>query len=154
MTRAHAISTEACLFCRIAAGEVAVHEVFRDAELLAFLDTGPIREGHVQIIPIQHIATFEDLPPALGTQILQLGQRIARVQKRLYSVERVAFMFTGGDIPHVHAHLVPMHEKTDVTSRRYITNTDLTWAPRPQPAPQALRKTAEAIAKGLLEERA
>ena len=44
--------------------------------------------------------------------------------KEVYQVERVAFLFTGGDVPHVHAHVVPMHEKTDITSARYIVNLD------------------------------
>jgi histidine triad (HIT) family protein len=44
--------------------------------------------------------------------------------KEVYGVERVAFLFTGGDVAHVHAHVVPMHHKTDVTSARYIVSPD------------------------------
>ena len=38
--------------------------------------------------------------------------------------DRVAFLFTGGDVAHVHAHVVPMQEKTDITSARYITSPE------------------------------
>ena len=41
--------------------------------------------------------------------------------KALYGVPRVAFLFTGGDHAHAHAHVVPLHEKTDITALRYIT---------------------------------
>jgi len=34
------------------------------------------------------------------------------------------FPFTGGDLPHAHAHVIPMHEKTDITSARYILNPE------------------------------
>jgi len=52
-----------------------------------------------------------------------LGQRIAKSQKKIYSVERVGFVYTGGDIAHVHAHVVPLYEKTDITSLKYIERT-------------------------------
>ena len=149
MTPRHPQSLESCLFCRIASGEVEAHEVYRDEHIVAFLDIGPIREGHVQIIPVAHFATFDVMPPDLSAAILHLGQRLARVQKRLYAVSRVAFMFTGGDIPHAHAHLIPLVEKTDITSRRYIVERKLTWQALPRPNSAALRETAAALADGL-----
>jgi histidine triad (HIT) family protein len=65
-----------------------------------------------------------------------VGQKLATAMKQLYGLPRVAFLFTGGDIPHVHAHVVPMHEKTDVTSRRYIVEENLTFRELP-PTPEA-----------------
>ena len=43
--------TSDCLFCRIGHREVAAHIVYEDERLLAFLDRGPIRPGHTQIVP-------------------------------------------------------------------------------------------------------
>ena len=85
---------------------------------------------------------FDELPAELAARILHLGQRIAGAQKRRYGVERAAFFFTGGDFPHVHAHVVPMVEKTDVTSRRYIAEESLTFRALPREAPEALAATA------------
>ena len=43
----------------------------------------------------------------------------------------VAFLFTGGDVAHAHAHVVPMHEKTGITSRRCFAERELAGvAPR------------------------
>lgn len=153
MAPRHPHSGKPCLFCRIASGEVASHEVHRDDRIVAFLDIGPIREGHVQIIPIEHYETFEVLPRELAAEILDLGQRLARVQKRIYAVERVAFMFTGGDVPHAHAHVIPLVEKTDITSRRYIVEPKLTWRALPPPDTGAQRETAKALARGLAEDK-
>jgi len=44
--------------------------------------------------------------------------------KAVYGVDRVAFLFTGGDVPHVHAHVIPMVEGTDVTSARYVVSPE------------------------------
>ena len=113
-----------CLFCGIAAGEIEAVVLYEDAEVIAFLDIGPIRPGHTQIIPRQHVETFERLPPALAARILLLGQQLAQRMKAVYQVERVAFLFTGGDVPHAHAHVVPMHSKADITSARYIVEPE------------------------------
>ena len=50
-----------------------------------------------------------------------------RALKALYGVPRVAFLFSGGDHAHAHAHVIPMHQKTDITSRRYIAEETLTF---------------------------
>lgn len=77
-----------------------------------------------QIITREHFPTFEMLPPRLMNKIAALGQQLAHRMKAVYGVDRVAFLFTGGDVAHVHAHVVPMHAKTDITSARYITSPE------------------------------
>jgi histidine triad (HIT) family protein len=113
-----------CPFCRIADDPALAVTLYRDAEVVAFLDRGPIRPGHTQIIPRTHVPTFELLSPDLLLKVTTLGQQLALRMKALYGVERVAFLFTGGDVAHVHAHVVPLHDKTDITSARYITSPD------------------------------
>jgi diadenosine tetraphosphate (Ap4A) HIT family hydrolase/catechol 2,3-dioxygenase-like lactoylglutathione lyase family enzyme len=109
-----------CVFCRIAGRELDAVRLHDDDELTAFLDLHPVRPGHTLIIPKAHVATFDELPEALAARILTLGQTLARRMKTVYGVERVAFLFTGGDVAHAHAHVFPMHEKTEVTSARYV----------------------------------
>ena len=111
-----------CLFCRIARKEVESVVVYEDELILAFLDIAPLRPGHTQIIPKVHVETFEALEPRTANAIIALAQKLARRMKEVYEVERVAMLFTGGDHPHAHAHVVPMHEKTDITSARYIVS--------------------------------
>ncbi len=111
-----------------------------DGELIALLDIAPIRPGHTVILPKVHVETFELLPAPLAGRILDLGQQLARRMKELYKVERVAFFFTGTDVAHAHAHVVPIHERMDVTSARYIVSQkDIAWSS------QQLRVDAEAL---------
>jgi histidine triad (HIT) family protein len=127
--------TSDCLFCRIARHEVPAEIVHEDDDILAFLDIGPIRPGHTLIIPKQHVPYFEALPSDLANDILRLGQTLATALKRLYAVPRVAFLFTGTDIAHAHAHVVPMVTSGDITSRRYIAEETVTFkTPPPLPA--------------------
>jgi len=125
-----------CIFCRIARREVDAHVLYEDEGVLAFLDRGPIRPGHTQIIAKQHYPSFDETPADILTEIVLLGKKLAAATKQLYAAPRVAFLFTGGDVAHVHAHLVAMHEKTDITSRRYIVEDKLTFRAMP-PVPEA-----------------
>jgi len=111
------------------AGEIPSIRIHEDGEVIALLDIAPIRPGHTVILPRSHIETFEKLPAPLAGRILGLGQQLARRMKELYKVERVAFFFTGTDVAHAHAHVVPLHEKMDVTSVRYMVSKEkVSWS--------------------------
>ena len=111
------------------AGEIPSIRVHEDADVIAFLDIAPMRPGHTVIVPRSHVETFEQLPALQANRILAVGQQLARRMKELYKVERVAFFFTGTDIAHAHAHVVPMHEKMDITSQRYLVSKDkVSWS--------------------------
>lgn len=139
-----------CLFCAIAAGQAPAHIVHADERIVAFLDLRPIRAGHVQIVPRDHYPYFNDLPPDLAAAILHLGQRLAEVQRAIYGVRRVGFLFSGGDIPHAHAHVVPLVSAGDITSRRYIAEEQVSYQPLPQPPAAELAATAARLRDSLL----
>jgi histidine triad (HIT) family protein len=140
---------EDCWICRIAHDSGTAHILHEDNRLLAFLDRGPIRPGHTQIVSKEHFPYFDNAPAEIVSSIVLFGQELATAMKRLYRVPRVAFLFTGGDIAHVHAHVVPMLEKTDITSRRHIAEERLTFRSLPCPPETELVATAAALRKAL-----
>ena len=140
---------EGCVFCQIIGGETQKDLIYDDDLVLAFPDIHPIRPGHTMIISRRHWPYFEDLPEATACRIIHIGQRLAVAMKKLYDVPRVAFAFTGGDHPHAHAHVIPMHEKTDLTSRRYIVEPDLTFRSTPKASAHDLAKTATELRRTL-----
>jgi histidine triad (HIT) family protein len=89
------------------------------------------------------------VPAATASDIIHLGQRLSRAAKALYGVPRVAFLFTGGDHAHAHAHLVPMVEKTDITSRRYIAEETLTFRSMPRASSEDLASAAARLRRAL-----
>lgn len=143
-----------CLFCEIAAGRIPAHRVAETENLVAFLDIAPVRPGHVQIVPRTHHAYFDDLPAELAAEIVQLGQRVAKALKAIYGVKRVAFMFTGNDLAHAHAHLIPMVRSDDVTSRRYIAEEIVTYRDPPRPPQEEQADTASRIRLELAKDQA
>jgi histidine triad (HIT) family protein len=137
-----------CLFCRIGSRAIPSVVLHEDADTLAFLDIEPLRPGHALIIPKVHIDYFDALPAPLADHMMRLGQRLARAMKAIHGVDRVGFFYSGGDIRHVHAHVLPLHDKHDITSRLYIAEEQLTF----RPPPRAAREALEAEAARLLRE--
>jgi histidine triad (HIT) family protein len=141
-------STE-CLFCRIAGGIIPAHLVHESPRLVAFLDIHPIRPGHVLIVPREHFPYFDALPPEVAQEVLHLGQKLAPILRAQCEVERVGFMFTGTDVPHAHAHVVPLVAPTDITSRRYIAEEQLTFGITPRVPDPELAATAASLKAAL-----
>lgn len=140
---------EGCLFCQITDGNVHTDLIYCDKLIAAFPDNHPIRPGHTMIISRRHWPYFEDLPAATAGRMIRIAQRLAAAMKELYSAPRVAFAFTGGDHAHAHAHVIPMHQKTDLTSRRYIVETDLTFRSTPEASAFELAGTAAKLRNAL-----
>lgn len=140
-----------CLFCRIARGAIPAHVVHESPRIFAFLDIHPIRTGHVQIVPREHYPYFDALPAEIAQEILGLGQRLAPVLREQWKVERVAFMFTGTDIAHAHAHVLPLVEATDITSRLYIAEEQVTFRSTPRAADADLAATAAMLRERLVD---
>jgi len=138
-----------CLFCDVARGNARSHLVIEDDLAMAILDPFPIRAGHTLIISKTHYSCFDELPDDALIQTGRLAQRIARVMKQRYGVARVAFFFAGTQIDHAHAHLVPMHDDTDLTSRRYIAEESLTFRGVPRENDASLVETARYMCQAL-----
>jgi len=55
----------------------------------------------------------------------------------------------GGDHAHAHAHVVPMHERTDITSRLHIAEETLTFRSTPRASREDLSATAARLRAAL-----
>ena len=108
--------------------------VAEDGEIVAFVDHAPIRaratcrssaRAHLCLRSTSCQQTWRRGSCTWGS-----GSR--GCHKALYGVARVGFVFSGNDVAHVHAHVIPLHEPTDVTSRRFIAERELTFTGRPK----------------------
>ena len=144
-----AMSNANCLFCRIAKGEVPARLVHETKDLVAFLDIHPIRKGHVLVVPREHFPYYDDLPPDVANEVMSVAQRLAPALRTSFGVQRVGLFFTGVDIAHAHAHVVPMVEPTDITSPQYIAEQTLTFRPAPLATTAELDGAAELIRSAL-----
>nr|WP_300151276.1 HIT family protein [Propionicimonas sp.] len=98
------------VFCQIVSGELATHEVWRDEQVVAFLDHRPVFKGHVLICPTRHVETLLDLPGELMQPLLTVAQRVAAAlgpalgaQGSFVAMNNVVSQ----SVPHLHIHVVP-----------------------------------------------
>ena len=99
-----------CAFCAIARGEAPAHEVYRDDELVAFLDTKPLFHGHTLLIPTQHVTTYDELPVGLAREWLDVSQRVQRAVESAMGSEgslMIVNNVVSQSVPHLHLHVIP-----------------------------------------------
>lgn len=104
--------SEACIFCQIVAGALPSCKVHEDADTLAFLDIGPLVEGHTLVIPKTHYDPLTATPPAVLHRLIEVVQRIADAQMRGLAADGINVMQSNGRaagqvVPHLHFHVIP-----------------------------------------------
>ena len=104
-----------CIFCRIVAGEIPAEVVATTDDALAFLDVQPLADGHVLVVPRDHVATIEDLGEPKAAALFALVRRLAGPAREAVGAAGSTIGInngaaTGQTIPHVHVHIVPRHE--------------------------------------------
>ena len=71
------MSENKCVFCSIVAGDIPCVKVYEDASILAFLDIGPVAEGHTLVIPKAHFEMLDQCPPDVLANLVGFAGRIA-----------------------------------------------------------------------------
>ena len=104
--------TDACIFCRIIAGEVPGDIVFQDAEIVAFRDVHPVASTHVLIVPRKHVESVQELDDEDGDLVGRMvlcAKRLAEqegISERGYRLVVNCGPEGGQIVPHLHLHLV------------------------------------------------
>ena len=101
-----------CIFCKIAAGEIPCTEIISDDAALAFMDIGPLAEGHVLLIPKDHCRTLDQMPGELAGAVLRHLPALVKAVKAATGCEGVNVLQNNGRVahqvvPHVHFHIIP-----------------------------------------------
>ncbi len=103
-----------CTFCDIVAGDVDAPVVYRDDDVIAFLDHRPLFPGHTLLVPRAHVETLGDLPADLLTPLFATAQRLSRAVERAMDAEGTFVAMNNRvsqSVPHLHVHVVPRRRK-------------------------------------------
>ena len=107
---------ESCIFCSILAGDLPSTIIYQDDICTGFMDIQPINSGHLLIIPNEHFAGLDDLPPEIGQHIFVVGQRLALALRGSgLQCEGINFFLADGkaamqEVFHFHLHVIPRYE--------------------------------------------
>jgi histidine triad (HIT) family protein len=104
------------------AGQIPVTKIYEDEFVLAFLDIGPISDGHTLVIPKQHFEKLHDCPAEfLGHVSSRLG-KIAGVVATAMNSDGYNLLCNNGRaagqlIGHLHFHIIPRNTGDGLFSR-------------------------------------
>ncbi len=104
--------TERTIFDEIIDGNIPSWKVWEDEQYLAFLTPFPSTPGLTVVIPKRnpgdYVFTLDD-DEVVG--LMKASKKVAELLEKALSVKRVALMFEGTGVAHVHAKLYPLHGK-------------------------------------------
>jgi histidine triad (HIT) family protein len=126
------------IFCQIIAGELATAEVWRDDQVVAFLDHRPVFKGHVLVCPTRHVETLLDLPDELMVPLFSVTRAIAAAMERALGAEGTFVAMNNvvsQSVPHLHVHVVPRTKGDGLRGffwprTRYADGEEATYAAR------------------------
>ena len=84
--------------------------VLRDDVAVAFLDHRPVFPGHVLVVPVIHVETLVDLPPAALAPFFRRVQAVAGAVPRALGAQGTFVAnnnVVSQSVPHFHVHVVP-----------------------------------------------
>ncbi len=101
-----------CIFCKILDGEIPANKVLQDGDSLAFMDIGPLADGHVLLIPSEHYVTLDEMPAESAAAMLKHLPALTRAVQKVTGCEGVNVLQNNGKIAgqlvqHVHFHIIP-----------------------------------------------
>jgi histidine triad (HIT) family protein len=106
------------IFSRIIRGEIPSHKVYEDERVLAFLDVGPLSEGHTLVIPKEPAATVDELSDESAAAIGRILPRLCRAVMKATGATAYNILQNNGPdahqaVMHVHFHIIPRFPDRD-----------------------------------------
>jgi histidine triad (HIT) family protein len=100
------------IFSKILNGEIPCHRVHEDAHVLAFLDIGPLSDGHLLVIPKEAKAQIHELSDESAAALGRVLPRLARAVMAATGATAYNILQNNGAaahqaVMHVHFHIIP-----------------------------------------------
>lgn len=110
------------IFDKIVRNEIPNYKIWEDDAFLAFLTPYPNTPGLTVVIPKQNPGDYIfDIDSELYVDFLLAVKHVAKLLEKALDVKRVAMVFEGTGVAHVHAKLFPLYgelaSQTDVWSK-------------------------------------
>ncbi len=104
-----------CIFCKMVLGRIPVTKIYEDETVLAFLDIGPLSEGHTLVIPKQHFERLHDCPSEILGQVGFCLGKIAKAITEAVNSDGYNVLCNNGRaagqlVNHLHFHIIPRND--------------------------------------------
>ena len=119
---------ENCIFCKIINQQQHGYIISQNESVTVFLDIHPVTEGHVLVVPNEHVEKLHDMNnPETVTALINTLIDTANLLVKLnictdYSIIQSNGKYAEQDINHLHFHIIPRHQHDGVVFK-LDTNT-------------------------------
>ena len=111
----------ASIFTKIVNGEIPCYKIAEDENYLAFLDVNPNAKGHTLCIPKQEINKIFDMEEEHYLGLMKFSRKVAKAIEKTVPCKRIGVAVVGLEVPHVHVHLIPLHDMDDMRFQRKVS---------------------------------
>jgi|SRR5690554_386410 len=133
---------------RIRLGESPGHLVWDDGTCFAILNTKPISEGHLLVVPYQEVDHWDEMDQTLNAHCFDVASRLSRTLRALFPCEKVGMMIAGLETRHAHIHLLPISALSDLNFALARERDDTLQSATANRIRQALRDAGQAHVTG------
>jgi histidine triad (HIT) family protein len=112
-TEASMTLESSCIFCQIISGEAQASLVYKDGSVTAFMDIQPLVQGHLLVIPNDHVASLDELDEKTGAHMFSVACNLAQaIRCSDLRCEGVNLFLADGapagqTVFHCHLHVIP-----------------------------------------------
>jgi len=104
------------------AGEIPTTKIYEDDAVLAFLDIGPVSDGHTLLIPKRHFEKLHDCPPEILAQVSSRLGKVAKAVAAAMNCEGYNLLCNTGKaagqlVKHLHFHIIPRNSGDGLFTR-------------------------------------
>jgi histidine triad (HIT) family protein len=111
----------ASIFTKIINREIPAYIVAEDDKHIAFLDIFPNAEGHTLVVPKKEVDKLFDLSEQDYLDLMKFARKVAKAQEKVFTdAKRIGMAVVGLEVPHVHVHLIPLNEMSDMDFRKKL----------------------------------
>jgi histidine triad (HIT) family protein len=98
-----------CIFCKIINKEIPSEKIYEDDMVFSFMDIKPVSNGHILLIPKEHIPWMQDSSDEIIEYIFKKAKNLMQTLKKSLNCDFVQLSIVGEEVPHFHIHLIPRY---------------------------------------------
>jgi len=146
---------QACLFCKIIAGQIPSHKLYEDDQVYSFLDIGPLSPGHALVIPKGHYLTLDQVPDEVGAAIGRVLPKLSKAIAQATGAASWNILQNNGTpagqvVGHVHFHIIPRPDPASSARDGDLPGNGLPFG---WPAGEVDHEAAAVLAQTIMQQR-
>lgn len=102
-----------CIFCNIAEGTANSYKLYENEKVIVFMDLNPNSNGHMLVVPKQHITDFTEMDNETLGNINDTAKKMHTLIMKKLNPEGIRLVVNYGElqvVKHYHLHLIPYYK--------------------------------------------